>query len=327
MTGLNLTMKRSKKRSFRRMMLDYPYLMSLMVCLFLLIVNGIFEPRSLGFEGLLGTLNSYLPLMIVAMGQTYVVFAGDIDLSVGSIISLVNVATVALIAYYGSGYDAIGIGILCGLGIGVACGFFNGICIAVFRFQPIVTTFATGVIFGGLALWIMPNSGMAVPEYYWDNYAGEVLGIPFVILILIFMALLITIIARHKFTLLLKAIGDDIQPAFQTGLPVVQTRIKGYMMCGLFAAISSLCLTGDTASGDPLLGVKTTLLSVAAVVLGGTALSGGSGSTIGSAVGALIIGLIGSVVFFAGISYEYQNLVQGLIVLLALAGGVMVSKR
>jgi ribose transport system permease protein len=86
-------------------------------------------------------------------------------------------------------------------------------------------------------------------------------------------------------------------------------------------------LTGDTASGDPLLGVKTTLLSVAAVVLGGTALSGGSGSTIGSAVGALIIGLIGSVVFFAGISYEYQNLVQGLIVLLALAGGVMVSKR
>ena len=77
MTGLNLTMKRSKKRSFRRMMLDYPYLMSLMVCLFLLIVNGIFEPRSLGFEGLLGTLNSYLPLMIVAMGQTYVVFAGE----------------------------------------------------------------------------------------------------------------------------------------------------------------------------------------------------------------------------------------------------------
>ena len=123
------------------------------------------------------------------------------------------------------------------------------------------------------------------------------------------------------------AVGGNIQSAYQSGLPVPRLRISAYILCGLFSALSALCLTGDTASGDPLLGAKMTLGSVAAVVLGGTALSGGRGNPRGSIFGAVILGLIGSVVFFAGVPFEYQNLVQGLIVLTALAGGVTIARQ
>jgi ribose transport system permease protein len=99
------------------------------------------------------------------------------------------------------------------------------------------------------------------------------------------------------------------------------------MIAGLFAAFAALCLTGETASGDPLLGQTLALSSISAVVLGGTALAGGFGGAFGSIIGALVLGMIGNVIFFAGLPFEYQTLVQGIIVLLALAGGVFVTRR
>src|SRR5690606_25269360 len=95
----------------------------------------------------------------------------------------------------------------------------------------------------------------------------------------------------------------------------------------IFAALAAFCVTGDTASGDPLVGGKMTLYSIAAVVLGGTALSGGFGTVVGSVFGALIIGLINSLVYFVGTPSEWQNLVQGLSILIALMAGVLVGRR
>ena len=304
-----------------------PYLPAIAVTLLLFMLNGFLQPKTLRPVAIVADISTYLPMILLAVGQTYVVLASDIDLSVGSIISLVNVVTVSVMAVLGGSLGAIMAGILVGIAIGIGCGAFNGFCVAVLRFQPIVSTFASGIVFAGIALWILPQAGLAAPDAYWETYGENLAGIPFVVWILVAMGIAVAVIAQLVFARSLLAVGGNIQSAYQSGLPVARLRVSAYILCGLFSALSALCLTGDTASGDPLLGAKMTLGSVAAVVLGGTALSGGRGNPLGSIFGAVILGLIGSVVFFAGVPFEYQNLVQGLIVLAALAGGVTVARR
>jgi ribose transport system permease protein len=103
-------------------------------------------------------------------------------------------------------------------------------------------------------------------------------------------------------------------------------RIGAYVICGLFSGLAGLSLVGETASGDPLIGGAMTLSSITAVVLGGTALSGCVGGVVGSILGAFILGLINNVIFFAQLPFEWQGLVKGVIILAALAGGVVMAR-
>lgn len=305
----------------------FPFLPAFVILIALLVLNGLFEPNSLSFGALTGLVSTYLALMLLAVAQTYVVYAADIDLSVGAILSLVNVSIIVLMQLMGGSALSVLVACFAGIGIGLACGIFNGIIVAGLRLQPIVATFATSIIFTGIALYIMPVSGIPAPSVYWRTYGGRLFDVPFVIYLAVALAVILYVIARTRLITQLLAVGDNQQSAYQSGLPVTMTRIRGYALCGVFAALAALCITGDTASGDPLVGGAMTLNSVAAVVLGGTALSGGVGSVAGSVIGALIIGLVNSLVFFVGTPSEWQNLVQGLAILVALTVGILVSRR
>jgi len=307
---------------FRR----HPYLPALIILVVLLALNGVFAPNSLSFRALTGLVSTYLALMLLAAAQTYVVFAADIDLSVGAIVSLVNVSIIMLMQQWGGGVAAVLGALVAGLLVGLACGLVNGLVVAALRLQAIVATFATSIFFTGLALYVLPVAGAPAPTVFWRTYGGSVLGVPFVLYVVAALAIVLGVLARTRLVLQLLAVGDDAQGAFQSGLPVTAIRIRGYALCGIFAALAGFCITGDTASGDPLVGAKITLFSVAAVVLGGSALSGGFGTVIGSVLGALIIGLINSLVFFIGTPSQWQNLVQGLAILLALMAGIVVGR-
>jgi|HigsolmetaGSP11D_1036233.scaffolds.fasta_scaffold02423_2 ribose transport system permease protein len=304
-----------------------PWLLALAFFLLLCAVNAVLQPSFLRPGVMMSNVSTFLPLILLAVGQTYVVLAGDIDLSVGYVIAVANVVVVTIIEAMGGGPGAILSGIAIGCLTGVCAGLFNGFCVAVLRFQPIVTTFATGTIFAGLALWVLPEAGKQAPAAYWQGYAGSILGLRVVVWILLAVVVFVLVVSRTRYYRALLATGGNIQGAFQTGLPVVGIRMTGYALSGLFASLAALCLVGETAAGDPLMGGAMTLSSVSAVVLGGTALSGGVGGAIGSILGAMTLGLINNVIFFAGLPFEYQTLVQGLIVLAALAGGVFVSRR
>ena len=303
------------------------WLLALAVFVLLCAVNAILQPKFLRLPVAESNLTSFLPLILVAIGQTYVVLAADIDLSVGSIIAVVNVAVVQAIAALGGDGAAIAAGLLLGVAIGLACGLVNGICVAWLRFQPIVTTFATAIVFAGIALWILRQAGGSVPEAYWRGYAGDMLGLRVSVWIALAALVAVLLVGRTLWYRRLLATGGNLLGSYQSGLPVMRLRLSAYVVSGLFAALAALCLVGETASADPLLGPSFTLSSVSAVVLGGTALSGGVGSAVGSILGALILGLISNVIFFAGLPYEFQDLVKGLIVLAALAGGVLVARR
>lgn len=326
---MSTTLASPAKRPFslKRLLERNPYLPAIGIVILLLALNGLFSANALSYRSLVGLVSTYMALIMLAVAQSYVVFAGDIDLSVGAILSLVNVTIITLMQLWGGEplaiFAAMGVGIL----VGVACGIVNGIVVAGLRLQAIVATFATSICFTGLALYVMPVAGTPAPRAFWRTYGGNIFGVPFVAFIAVALALVLYALWRSKLITQLLAVGDGAQAAFQSGLPVTMIRIKGYALCGLFAALAAFCITGDTASGDPLVGSKMTLYSVAAVVLGGTALAGGIGTVVGSVAGALIIGLINSLVFFVGTPSQWQNLVQGAAILLALMIGVLVSRR
>ncbi len=301
-----------------------PYLLALIVCLVLAAINTALQPTFLTYSVAASNLSAFLPLTLVAVGQTYVVLAADIDLSSGAIVSLVNVVAVTVIDGMGG---SVALGLAVGFAAGVAAGALNGIFVAYLRYQPIVTTFATGVVFSGLALAVLPQAGGQVPPSLYQAYAGSYLLIPTVMWILIAAVALSAFIARLRFHHALRAVGGNVQGAFQTGLAVARVRLGAYVISGMFAALSGLALVGETASGDPLIGAALTLSSITAVVLGGTALSGCVGSVTGSILGAFILGLINNVIFFAEVPFAWQGLIQGVIILAALSGGVLMARR
>lgn len=304
----------------------HPYLMAAVVFLVLCVVNAILQPSFLKFGVATSNVAAFLPMALVAIGQTYVVLASDIDLSAGAIVSVVNVVVVSIIEGMGGTGTSIAAGLTLGIAVGLICGAVNGLCVAYLRFQPIVTTFATGIVFAGFALWVLPEAGRQVPPEFYLAYAGTVLGVPTVLWILLAAIAFAGVIARTRFYQALRATGGNIQAAYQTGVPVASVRLRAYLLSGLFAALAGLALVGETASGDPLIGGALTLASVTAVVLGGTALSGCIGGVAGSILGAFILGLINNVIFFAQLPFAWQGLIQGLIILAALAGGVVMAR-
>jgi ribose transport system permease protein len=303
------------------------WLVTLSALIALFVANWILQPNLTTPNVLKSNLSVFLPTILVAIGQTYVILGGDIDLSVGSIVALVNVVVVTVIAQTTGDTNGVLLGIGAGVLTGLACGLVNGLLIGVLRLQAIVTTFATGILFGGLALRVLPTAGTPVPQPYWRTYGGWLFGLPVVAWVLIAALLVVALIAARPYYRHLLATGGNRTAAFQTGLKVGRIRVIAYVLCALFATAASLCLTGATASGDPLLGRALALSSISAVVLGGTALAGGSGSAFGAVLGALVLGFIANVIFFAKLPFDYQTLIQGLIVLLALAGGVLVARR
>jgi ribose transport system permease protein len=296
-----------------------PYAVALGLLLVVAAINYLLQPNFFRPASLSGTLRTFLPLMLLAAGQTLVIIGGGVDLSVGAMVSLANVVMVRAL---GDGQDA-GLllpALLLGLAAGALAGALNGACVAYLRFQPIVTTFATSFIFAGLALWILPSPGGAVPDAAIAFYQSSPLGIPLAIWAIALVLLLWTGLRGMRFGPYLYAVGGQPVAAYTTGVPVALVRFSTYVLSGLMAGAGAAALVLSTGAGSPLIGGPLTLSSIVAVVLGGTRLRGGQGSVFGSVIGVLILGMIRSMISFANIPSWYQVLVDGLIVMLALAG-------
>lgn len=304
-----------------------PFLLAALAFIVLSAINTALQPTFLTYGVAISNLSAFLPLTLLAIGQTFVILGADIDLSNGGIVSLVNVVVVVIIESMGGTGTSFAVGIAAGLAVGVLAGVFNGLCVAYLRFQAIVATFATSIIFTGLALWVLPQAGGQVPASFYLTYAGTILGVPTVLWIIVLATAGGALVVRTRFAQSLRAVGGNAQSAFQTGIAVSRVRLTAYVMSGLFSALAGLALVGETASGDPLIGGAMTLSSVTAVVLGGTALTGCVGSITGSILGAFMLGIINNIIFFAHVPFEWQGLIQGAIILAALSGGVVMARQ
>jgi len=290
---------------------------TLFVGLFLVFL--VLHPR--GFSPLVfqTTANEGVALALIAMGQTLPVLTGGLDLSIGPVLALSN--CLASNVVNGSPLE-ITLGVLLVLATGGACGLINGVIVVYGRIQPIIATLATGAIFTGIAYLLRPVPGGEVDADLGDLATGMVGGVvPVSLLLLVAAAVIWWLFKSSPLGRAAYAAGSSEAAAYMSGLNVDKAKLAAYALGGLFAAMGGLVLGFQTLTGDAQIAGDYTLRSIAAVVIGGTSLVGGSGGAIGSIFGAYLLRTIRGVLFFAGVSPLTQPLYEGLVLLAAIGIG------
>ena len=304
-----------------------PYFLALVILLFFFSLLGILGRNYYSFYNLSTKFRLWMPLILVTLGQTFVILGGGLDMSVSSLLALVNVVTVrTLMSFSGSPFQA-PVALLAALVVGLIAGFTNGVLVSYLRLPPLISTYGTQIVWGGIALRVMHQSGGEVPFEWYTFYSSSIVGIPFTVLLLTLLLFFIWYLKRIGFVTQLKACGGNIFGAYESVLPVNKLRIQSYTLCGFFTAIAAICIVAETVTGNPLSGSGYELESISAVALGGTSLAGGAGGFAGGVLGSIVLKLINDVIFFAGLGVNYQVLSQGLIIILALAVGGKLTLR
>ena len=272
--------------------------------------------------------NKGVLLAIVAMAQTLVVLTSGIDLSVGMVMVLSNCLASTIVV--GSPLQAT-LGIVGVLATGALCGAINAAIVVYGRLQPIVTTIATGSVFYGVALALRPVPGGDVNATIADAATGLWFGtIPASLVLLAALVVVVWIPFRRSVVgRAAYAIGSSELAAYMSGVPIRRATFAAYTLSGLLASVAGLFLTFVTYSGEASAanGGTYTLYSIAAVVLGGVSLFGGSGSAIGAIFGALMFRTIGDLLFVFNVEPLWQPLFQGIVLLFAVSLGAFALIR
>ncbi|MDF9867652.1 ribose transport system permease protein [Bacilli bacterium PM5-3] len=254
---------------------------------------------------------------LIAGGMTFVILTGGIDLSVGSILGFSSMATVLMI----NSSIPLPIAILLGLVIGGLAGVFNGFFIAKAKLQPFIVTLASMTILRGLTLVISGNKPVSVEassELFAKIGQGHFLSIPIPVIILLIVYIIFWIILeKTKFGKKVYSIGGNEEVARLSGIKTDRVKIIIYALIGITCALSGIILASRLGSAQPLLGNGFELDAIAAVVIGGTSLVGGKGKISGTFIGVLIIGVLGNGLNLMQVQSDYQNIVKGAVILLA----------
>jgi ribose transport system permease protein len=266
--------------------------------------------------------NKGVLLAIVAMAQTLVVLTSGIDLSVGMVMVLANCLASSIVV--GSSLaTALGVGGV--LLTGCVCGAINGLIVIYGRLQPIVTTIATGAVYYGIALALRPVPGGDVNASLADALTGQLPGgVPASLAALLALVAIVWLpFRRSAIGRAAYALGSSEIAAYMSGVPIRRAKFVAYMLSGLLASVGGLFLTFITYTGEASAanGGAYTLYSIAAVVLGGVSLFGGSGSAIGAIFGALMFRTIGDLLFVFNVEPLWQPLFQGMVLLAAVCLG------
>jgi len=266
--------------------------------------------------------NKGVILALVAMAQTFVVLTSGIDLSVGMVMVLANCMASYVVV---GGIAGATLGVAAVLAAGAACGAINGLIVIFGRLQPIVTTIATGAVYYGIALALRPVPGGDVESTLADAVTGRIAGIvpSSIVLLAAVVAIVWWPFRRSVVGRAVYAVGYAEVAAYMSGVPIRRAKLVAYTLSGLLASVAGLFVTFVTYSGEASAagGSTYTLYSIAAVVLGGVSLFGGSGSAIGAIFGALMFRTIGDLLFVFNVEPLWQPLFQGLVLLGAVCLG------
>jgi ribose/xylose/arabinose/galactoside ABC-type transport system permease subunit len=250
---------------------------------------------------------------ILATGVTYVLLTGGVDLSLGSVVALSGVVA-AEFAHPGQHFVVVPL--LVGVLTGAAAGAANGVMVTRGRVAPFIATLGMMTAARGLALLISggrPVSNLS-PSFNWIG-AGSVAGVPVPILILAAVAALSWVFLRNmRMGRYIYAVGGNENAARASGVPVRRVKMAAYALCGSFAGLAGVVLASRITTGQPNAGVGYELDAIAAAVIGGTSLNGGTGAVAGSILGALLIGVINNGLDLLNVSSYYQQVVKGIII-------------
>lgn len=281
----------------------------------LAIVAGVIEPKFLSVDNLINLARQMIPLLIISLGQAYAIISGGLDLSLAAVMSLAGVVGVLAMAQYG---PLVGIALM--LVTGVAVGLLSGFIIAYFRTSPLIVTL--GMLSVAQALALILSGGVPIydahPGYVQAIGFDSFLNVPHMVWIGAATAIAGGLILRHTvFGRHVYAIGSSASAASKSGVNVKFNTMLVYGVSGLCAAIGAVVLTAWVGSAQPIASPSLTLESLAAVVLGGVALTGGSGGIRQVFYGVLILSVLSNVMNMIGVSAYYQTLTIGIVIILA----------
>jgi ribose transport system permease protein len=257
------------------------------------------------------------PFVITAMAQAVPVLSGDggIDLSVGPLAGMVNALITAMLVPNGWSDPFSVLGVT--LGVGILSGLLNGFMVAVVRVQPIIATLGTFLAYQGITLEFLPMAGGQAPAWL-GGLVETHAGVPGIVVLLVLVAIAWLLLEQTAFRRNLLAVGGDSRTAYASGVNVTGVRILAYVIGGVLAALAGLVFTASLGSGDPAVGTPYTLISIAAVALGGVVLSGGRGGLLGPAVAGALLFLIQTLFTLAQVSIFFLQISYGVILLMAL---------
>jgi ribose transport system permease protein len=284
-----------------------------LVLVVLLVAAGVVSPIFYRPQNIFNVLQQASVLGIVSVGQTLVILSGGIDLSVASIVSTSCVFAAALMA--GRNTMVVPVALFC-LAVGALAGFLNGLIVTRRNAPPFIVTLGTALIFQGIRFVYTKGAPFgSIPS--WLRFLGRG-GVSFVpVAVIIFLALALAaeyILRRSAYGRKIYAVGDNRIAALYSGIDVARITLSVYVLSGTLAAFGGLVLAGYLGFGDNWAGRGYELDSIAAVVVGGTSLAGGEGNVGGTVVGVLLITILFNIVLLAGLPYQFQQIVKGLVI-------------
>lgn len=293
----------------------------IIVFLVMVITLTIFSPVFATGRNLLNILLQSSVNGVIAVGMTFVIIAGGIDLSVGATLAMSAVIATSL----GHPGESASIALLAGLAIGVLCGFVNGIVIGKFEVAPFIVTLAMMTILRGLVLVISNGRPVIDLSSSFNSIGGgHLLFIPNpVIAFLVVVVVGILVLRLTRFGRYVYAVGGNELSAKVSGINTRLVLGATFLISGILAGLAGVILASRVRTGSPVAGIGYELDAIAASVIGGTSLQGGIGSIFGTFIGALIIGVINNGLDLANVSSYYQQIVKGLVIFLV----VLLDKR
>ncbi|WP_315076592.1 ABC transporter permease subunit [uncultured Clostridium sp.] len=252
---------------------------------------------------------------IIAVGMTFVILTGGIDLSVGSTLAISGALAASIIKSTGNVFLAVIVAAL----VGIAVGFVNGMLISKGKLQAFIVTLATMTIFRGLTLVFTNGTPISkLPETFVKIGNGKIGFMPIPVIITIVIAIVaIYLLNKTRFGRYLYALGGNEDSARLSGINTDKIKTLAYVISGFASAIAGVIITSRIASASPNAGTGFELDAIAAVVIGGTSLAGGEGKISGTIIGALIIGILNNGLNLMNVSPFYQSIVKGLVILMA----------
>jgi len=275
---------------------------------------SVLEPDALSYNGLTLTLSSTMPLMFVAIAQMIFISLGDLDLGNGYSVALANVVSAIIMPRH----PLLGLG---ALALIVAAYAGMGALVQWRALPAIIVTLGASFVWLGLSLIVAPSPGGSSPAWLTSVANWNPPGIPLPLLVALIVAILGTLVAaRTRAGVMLRAAGSNPNAARAFGIPIGVVRVLAYTAAGLSIVIGGLLLTGLTQSGDANASADFTLMSVAAVILGGGEFRGGRTPVIGAVCGALALTLVSPVLSALNVPSNYQTGAVGVVLVLVIAG-------
>ncbi|WP_411832158.1 ABC transporter permease [Paenibacillus dokdonensis] len=285
----------------------------------LILVFSLLSGNFFRFDNLVGIMLSTAVIGVLALGSTFVIITGGIDLSVGTVMTFSSVMAGVFITYWNG---PVWVGVIGGILAGSLCGLVSGLMIAKMKIPPFIATLAVMMITKGLSLIISGTK----PIYFTDKplfnklTMGSIPGLEIPNAVWIFLIASViagfiltkTIVGRYNF-----ALGSNEEAARLSGVNTVFWKVVIYVMTGTFSGIAGIMMASRLNSAQPALGSGYELEAIAAVVIGGTSLSGGMGTILGTVIGALIMSVLTNGLRILSVAQEWQTVIVGLVIILA----------